>query len=106
MNKIRKGDEVIVIAGRDKGKRGKIIINLADLQAWRGDHALWCSRGTGSGGGITAPLPPAAFDGARTGGPRLLVNRIAVAQGGRHPPRIARQGPSRPPRIGNARPHR
>ena len=24
MNKIRKGDEVIVIAGRDKGKRGKI----------------------------------------------------------------------------------
>jgi large subunit ribosomal protein L24 len=25
MNKIRKGDEVIVIAGRDKGKRGKVI---------------------------------------------------------------------------------
>ena len=24
MNKIRKGDEVIVLAGRDKGKRGKI----------------------------------------------------------------------------------
>lgn len=24
MNKIRKGDEVIVIAGRDKGKRGKV----------------------------------------------------------------------------------
>ena len=24
MNKIRKGDEIIVIAGRDKGKRGKI----------------------------------------------------------------------------------
>ena len=24
MNKIRKGDEVVVIAGRDKGKRGKI----------------------------------------------------------------------------------
>ena len=73
--------------------------------ARRGNHALWCSGGTGSGGGITAPLPPAAFDGARPGGPRLLVNRIAVAQRGRHPPRIARQGPSRPPRIGNARPH-
>jgi len=24
MNKIRKGDEVVVIAGRDKGKRGKV----------------------------------------------------------------------------------
>jgi len=26
MNKIRKGDEVIAIAGRDKGKRGKVIL--------------------------------------------------------------------------------
>ena len=25
MNKIRRGDEVIVIAGRDKGKRGKVV---------------------------------------------------------------------------------
>jgi large subunit ribosomal protein L24 len=25
MNKIRKGDEVIVIAGRDKGRRGKVV---------------------------------------------------------------------------------
>lgn len=25
MNKIRKGDEVIVIAGRDKGKRGRVL---------------------------------------------------------------------------------
>jgi large subunit ribosomal protein L24 len=25
MNKIRKGDEIIVIAGRDKGKRGKVV---------------------------------------------------------------------------------
>lgn len=25
MNKIRKGDDVIVIAGRDKGKRGKVL---------------------------------------------------------------------------------
>ena len=24
MNKLRKGDEVVVIAGRDKGKRGKV----------------------------------------------------------------------------------
>ena len=28
MNKIRKGDEVIVIAGRDKGKRGKVMARL------------------------------------------------------------------------------
>ena len=26
MNKIRKGDEVVVLAGRDKGKRGKVVI--------------------------------------------------------------------------------
>ena len=26
MNKIRKGDEVIVLAGRDKGKRGKVTL--------------------------------------------------------------------------------
>ncbi len=26
MNKIRSGDEVIVIAGRDKGKRGKVVL--------------------------------------------------------------------------------
>jgi len=30
MNKIRKGDEVIVIAGRDKGKRGKITLRTDD----------------------------------------------------------------------------
>ena len=30
MNKIRKGDEVIVIAGRDKGRRGTVIKVLAD----------------------------------------------------------------------------
>ena len=28
MNKIRTGDEVIVIAGRDKGKRGKVMARL------------------------------------------------------------------------------
>jgi large subunit ribosomal protein L24 len=30
MNKIHKGDEVIVIAGRDKGKRGKISLRKDD----------------------------------------------------------------------------
>ncbi len=30
MNKIRKGDEVIVLAGRDKGKRGKVTLRAAD----------------------------------------------------------------------------
>lgn len=28
MNKIRKGDEVIVLAGRDKGKRGKVLARI------------------------------------------------------------------------------
>jgi len=30
MNKIRKGDEVIVITGRDKGKRGKVSSRASD----------------------------------------------------------------------------
>jgi len=30
MNKIRKGDEVIVLAGRDKGKRGKVSLRTDD----------------------------------------------------------------------------
>ena len=30
MNKIRKGDDVIVIAGRDKGKRGKVSLRRDD----------------------------------------------------------------------------
>ena len=30
MNKIRKGDEVIVIAGRDKGKRGTVALRADD----------------------------------------------------------------------------
>ena len=32
MNKIRKGDEVVVIAGRDKGRRGTVIRVLEDEQ--------------------------------------------------------------------------
>jgi large subunit ribosomal protein L24 len=30
MNKIRKGDEVVVIAGRDKGKRGMVSLRAGD----------------------------------------------------------------------------
>ena len=30
MNKIRKGDDVIVISGRDKGKRGKVSLRADD----------------------------------------------------------------------------
>lgn len=33
MNKIRKGDEVIVLTGRDKGKRGSILRIMADGRA-------------------------------------------------------------------------
>jgi large subunit ribosomal protein L24 len=33
MNKIRKGDEVIVIAGKDKGKRGAVL-------AWSGEERV------------------------------------------------------------------
>jgi len=30
MNKLRKGDEVIVIAGKDKGKRGTVLVRVDD----------------------------------------------------------------------------
>ena len=30
MNKIRKGDEVIVMTGRDKGKRGTVLLRVDD----------------------------------------------------------------------------
>ena len=30
MNKIRKGDEIVVITGRDKGKRGKVAVRADD----------------------------------------------------------------------------
>ena len=30
MNKIRKGDEVIVLTGRDKGKRGQVVLRKDD----------------------------------------------------------------------------
>jgi len=30
MNKIRKGDDIIVLAGRDKGKRGKVALRKDD----------------------------------------------------------------------------
>jgi large subunit ribosomal protein L24 len=33
MQKIRKGDEVIVLAGKDKGKRGSVLRVLADQDA-------------------------------------------------------------------------
>jgi large subunit ribosomal protein L24 len=33
MNKIRKGDDVVVLAGRDKGKRGTVLKMFADGRA-------------------------------------------------------------------------
>ena len=30
MEKIRKGDEVVVIAGKDKGKRGTVLVRASD----------------------------------------------------------------------------
>ncbi|MDH5707553.1 MAG: 50S ribosomal protein L24 [Hylemonella sp.] len=30
MNKIRKGDDVVVLTGRDKGKRGKVVLRKDD----------------------------------------------------------------------------
>ena len=37
MNKIKKGDEVIVLAGKDKGKRGTVLKVLANGKAMVND---------------------------------------------------------------------
>jgi hypothetical protein len=47
MNKIRKGDEVIVLAGRDKGKRGTVTLRKDDSHLWSSRASTW-SRSTPS----------------------------------------------------------
>ena len=46
MNKIRKGDEVIVLTGRDKGKRGTVTLRKDD-SIWWWRVSTW-SRSTSS----------------------------------------------------------
>ena len=40
MNKIRKGDEVIVLTGRDKGKRGTVTLRKDD-STWSSTASTW-----------------------------------------------------------------
>lgn len=40
MNKIKKGDEVIVIAGKDKGKRGKVLLVKTDKYVVEGVNVV------------------------------------------------------------------
>jgi ribosomal protein L24 len=47
MNKIRKGDEVIVLTGRDKGKRGTVSLRKDDSRIWSSTASTW-SRSTSS----------------------------------------------------------
>jgi large subunit ribosomal protein L24 len=41
MNKIRKGDEVIVLAGRDKGKRGRVSLRKDDERMSSSKASTW-----------------------------------------------------------------
>lgn len=63
MNKIRKGDEVIVLAGKDKGKRGSVLRVLANGKALVNDINIVKKhvRGNpqaGIAGGITPQEAP------------------------------------------------
>ena len=40
MNKIRKGDEVVVVAGRDKGRRGTVTKVLGDKLVVEGIYSV------------------------------------------------------------------
>ena len=44
MQRIRKGDEVIVIAGKDKGKKG-VVLSRVDEDGWHARGALGRERG-------------------------------------------------------------
>jgi large subunit ribosomal protein L5 len=82
MNKIRKGDEVIVLAGRDKGKRGKVTLRKDDSScAGRGhqpgQEAHQAQPDQGYHGGIVEKAMPihqsnvAIYNAARA---RLIVS--------------------------------
>ena len=62
MNKIRKGDEVIVLAGKDKGKRGKVERVLEDRVVVAGINVakktIKPNPMTGAAGGIEDKLMP------------------------------------------------
>ncbi len=45
MRKIRKGDEVIVISGRNKGQRGKVRVNLMGANDEAFDEPVFDCRG-------------------------------------------------------------
>ena len=87
MNKIRSGDEVIVLTGRDKGKRGKVLSRIDDSHVLvegvnRVKRHTKANPQRNIGGGIVekeTPLPaskvalfnPASQKGERTGIKRL-----------------------------------
>ena len=66
MNKIRKGDEIIVIAGRDKGKRGKVLSvdREANKVTVQGMNLVYRhmkpSRANAQGGRLSKEMPMAA----------------------------------------------
>ena len=92
MNKIKKGDEVIVIAGKDKGKRGAILsitdegerlviegINLAKKH-------VKANPNTGERGGIVSkPMPihrsnVMVYDAAKQKGSRIGIRALTDGQ--------------------------
>jgi large subunit ribosomal protein L24 len=64
MNKIKKGDEVVVIAGKDKGKRGAILTVLDDGAKFiieginEAKKSVKANPNTGERGGIVAKAMP------------------------------------------------
>ena len=62
MNKILKGDEVIVLTGRDKGKRGKVALRVdaehVTVEGERGQEARSPEPAWGTTGGIVDKTMP------------------------------------------------
>jgi large subunit ribosomal protein L24 len=83
MNKIRKGDEVVVIAGRDKGRRGNVIEVLGDKLLVEGinvvkKHQKPNPQRQVQGGIIDKPMPLAISNVMLWNGVAKKADRIGI----------------------------
>jgi len=90
MNKIKKGDEVIVIAGKDKGKRGIILSIKGDLLSVEGVNIakkhVKANPNAGERGGIVSKIMPIhrsnvmIYDSIKQKGSRIGVRTLKDGQ--------------------------
>lgn len=92
MNKLKKGDEVIVIAGKDKGKRGKVLslVSEGDKVLVEGINVakkhVKANPNAGDQGGIISKVMPIhrsnvmVYDAAKKKGSRVGIRTLKDGQ--------------------------